>query len=33
MIQISDELWKKLNDLKTPKTKTFEEVIEGLILK
>lgn len=33
LITVSNELWKKLNDLKTPESKTFEEVIERLILK
>ncbi len=30
-IQISDELWEDLNKMKTPKEKTFEEVLRKLI--
>jgi len=30
-IKISDELWEKLNSLKTPKEKTFEEVLQRII--
>ncbi len=32
-IQISDELWNKLNSMKTPDEKTFEEVLKRLINK
>ena len=31
LIQISDELWSKLNSMKTPDDKTFEEVIWRII--
>ena len=31
LIQISDELWSKLNSIKTPDDKTFEEVIWRII--
>jgi len=31
LIQISDETWKQLNDYKTPKDKTFEEVIKRFL--
>ena len=32
-IKISDELWQKLNSMKTPEDKTFEEVIWRIIKK
>tara|TARA_R110000787_G_scaffold203159_1_gene313679 strand:+ start:2895 stop:3023 length:129 start_codon:yes stop_codon:yes gene_type:complete len=32
LIQISDELWKELNDRKTPDNKSFEEVIWKILL-
>ncbi len=31
LIQVSDELWEKLNSMKDRKTKTFEMVIHKLI--
>ena len=33
LIQISDETWKQLNDYKTPKDKTFEDVIKRFLNK
>ena len=30
-IQISDELWEKLNSMKTAREKTFEDVLNNLI--
>jgi len=33
LIQISNELWLKLNQMKTPDKKTFEEVIWRLVRK
>jgi predicted CopG family antitoxin len=30
-IQISDELWQALNNMKTPKEKTFEDVLLRLL--
>lgn len=31
LIQVSDELWKELNDMKTAEDKTFEDVIQKIL--